>query len=106
MGSTNTGSRTTGGTGTRVVDITNTEGKPLCGVISEDAFEYMSGGGHCSFCGETVTVHHSGLTIFPDDDVVLCSSCTNQSDKPSKIYLSPIAITRYTAPPKYNSISY
>ena len=97
MGTASTNSPSTGGTGTKVVDITSNEGKPLCGVISEEAFESMSNGGHCSFCGEGVTVHHSGLTIFPDDDVILCSSCTNSQNNTSKIYLSSVAIERYAA---------
>lgn len=94
---TNTQSHSTGGTGTKVVDITSSVSEPLGGVISPEAFKAMSNDHHCSWCKEDITIHDHGLTIFPDNEVVLCKSCTGSKSEGVKIYLKESAIERYLA---------
>ena len=96
--STGTNIATSGGTGTktpRVVDIATIEGDPFAGVISYRDFEQMSDSGVCSWCASDVNIFDEGLTIYADEDVVLCKNCTHRHSSDNKIYVSSSRMDMY-----------
>jgi predicted glutamine amidotransferase len=93
---TTTGSRTgaadgekTSGTGSneepKVVEMFGTMANPLAGFISEERFLKLTAGG-CSFCGAEITEDTEGVTIFDEDDVILCPDCAPKSRSGLLIY--------------------
>lgn len=90
--------QTSDGTGTktpRVVDLKPITGDPFGGVISYKEFEEMSDSGVCSWCGTDVNIFDEGLTIYSDEDVVLCKSCTHRHSPDNKIYINSARMDMY-----------
>lgn len=93
-----TSTQTSGGTGIktpRVVDLKPITGDPFGGVISYKEFEEMSDSGVCSWCGSDVNIFDEGLTVYADEDVVLCKSCTHRHTPDNRIYINSTRMDMY-----------
>lgn len=64
------------------------EDNPLGGYISEAQFNQMAEHG-CGWCGDPVHITDKGMTIYVNDDIILCSNCTQREDENLKFYLPP-----------------
>lgn len=79
----------------RVVDLSVITADPFGGVISYKDFESLSDSGVCSWCGSEVNMFDGGLTIYAEEDVVLCKKCTHRHSTDNKIYISPSRMDMY-----------
>jgi DNA-directed RNA polymerase subunit RPC12/RpoP len=64
---------------------------PFGGAISLHKFKEIAAYG-CSYCGADVNEDDPGLTIFTEDDVILCKSCSKHATDDVKIYASSSAM--------------
>ena len=74
------------GSNTRVSHLTRTPDNPLCGLITQERFDELACQG-CSFCGAHIDIGDDGYTIDDNQDIILCSDCSKQSDGKVKVYL-------------------
>lgn len=72
----------------RVETSEQDEANPLGGYITEDKFNQMAKHG-CGWCGDPIHITDKGMTIYVNDDVILCSGCTQREDENLKFYLPP-----------------
>ncbi len=89
-----------GGTGNKneipnVIHLKSITGDPFGGVVSEKDFEDVSNSGHCSWCGSEVSMYDKSLTVFLEEDVVLCKDCTHRHSEDNKVYISPERMKLY-----------
>lgn len=79
------------GSSSNVVELFGTKDKPFGGVISEERFNNLVQSG-CSWCGDPIEIDDEGLTIYDEDDVILCKSCSPKTKECVTIYASPSKI--------------
>ncbi len=84
-GSTDTTKERTGSN--KVVTLFPEEGdpEPFGGAITLDKFKKIAAYG-CSYCGADVDENSEGMTIFTEDDVVLCKDCGKHGDNDVRVY--------------------
>lgn len=65
--------------------------KPFGDALSLERFKTIAAYG-CSYCGADIHEDDSGLTIFTEDEVVLCKQCSKHDTDDVKIYASSSAM--------------
>lgn len=89
QGQSTTNSKT--GSNRQVVHLLGaTPQEPFGGAISVEEFEQLARHG-CSFCSASIDIEDEGTTVFLDDDVILCASCSTNTSGDVKIYTSSTA---------------
>jgi predicted glutamine amidotransferase len=81
--------------GTNVVEMSATEDKPFCNVISEERFNALAQNG-CSWCGTKLDIDDEGLLIYDEDDVILCSDCSPKVKEHVTIYATQSKVANWS----------
>lgn len=98
--SSNAGSETGDDMKGAVFQISGNNHKPFGPFLTESEFNKSFNGG-CSWCGNVIDFDEPGLTVYVEQDKVLCPSCTGNTGSKGKIpttriYISPERIKEKT----------
>lgn len=66
---------------------------PFAGYFTQQEMELLGAEG-CTFCGGEVDVEAGGITVFEEENIILCKNCTNHSEGSSRVYVDKIVVTQ------------